>query len=259
MKKIILILTSCLVLLLSFSFLFPTAAMASAGGGSAGGGGSGSGGGSGGSGGAGAQSGQNNQNYGVSRINGIPVDSSSTTILSSSPLGNLLGDILPVFVIAGILYSFFPWLFEFNRKIVVDKEKTNTLDKSFWKDRALKRRIEVCFIKIQKAWSKQEPGLAATFMSKELLNEHNGMIETMKDQGIRNVVSGVSVSQIKAVFVSPNRDCFQVRIKARMIDYRIDVNTKSILSGQKYQRGILEERWQFIKVDGKWVADQIFN
>ncbi|GGH84695.1 hypothetical protein JOD43_003129 [Pullulanibacillus pueri] len=130
---------------------------------------------------------------------------------------------------------------------------------AFWRDKKLRSRIDTCYIKIQKAWSKQDPDLAAAYMSEGLLQEHKALIAKMKEDKERNVVALVNVVQVKSIYASPDRQEMRVSITSRMIDYIINTETKKLMSGRKFQKGTLEERWWFVKRHGEWVVDQIFG
>ncbi|MDD9149123.1 TIM44-like domain-containing protein [Sporolactobacillus sp. CQH2019] len=130
-------------------------------------------------------------------------------------------------------------------------------DITFWKDKSLRNRITACYAAIQKAWSRQDPDAAKSYMSEAMLEEHRRLIDEMIERNERNVVALVDVVAIRAVYVSAGKDDLRVVITGKMIDYRINTATKKLLAGSRFRRDTATEGWRFIRRDGVWVADRI--
>lgn len=147
----------------------------------------------------------------------------------------------------------------FSTRIKNETKGANPDEDAFWADRNLKARIETCFREIQKAWSEQNPEAAAAYMSEGLLLDHKRLIQEMKENNEHQIVSGVKVDLIKAMYVSPDRESFRVTIYAHMYEFHEDTQTKEVISGDKDKKGRLEEKWCFIKNNGQWVVDRIYG
>jgi hypothetical protein len=147
----------------------------------------------------------------------------------------------------------------FSTRIKNETRGSNPGEDAFWADKNLKARIETCFSEIQKAWSEQNPEAAAAYMSEGLLLDHKRLIQEMTENNERQIVSGVKVNLIKAMYVSPDRESFRVTIYAHMYDFLEDTQTKEVISGEKDKKRRLEEKWYFIKKDGQWVVDRIYG
>jgi hypothetical protein len=96
-------------------------------------------------------------------------------------------------------------------------------------------------------------------MSEGLLLDHKRLIQEMKENNERQIISGVKVNLIKAMYVSPDRETFRVTIYAHMYEFLEDTQTKEMISGDKDKKGQLEEKWCFVKNNGQWVVDRIYG
>ncbi|WP_147565766.1 TIM44-like domain-containing protein [Clostridium tyrobutyricum] len=236
MKKKVLITLSIVFL---FALSSPQIALARAGGGHGGGhgGGGSSSGGSFHSGGSGGH---------IGRYGGI-----STLVIASS---------------YGIIYLFLKRKRKYGQllpssRIKFESKNTSSVESKFWSNEKLFQRIVECHRQIQFAWSEMAASYADGFMTKDLMEYHQGLLDKMKEKHLRNIVKNVKVISIEAHSVNFDADppYFLAKITAKMIDYEINETTNHVTIGSKVIPEVSTETWSFKKIDGKWCADWIYG
>lgn len=130
-----------------------------------------------------------------------------------------------------------------------------------WNYRTMIARVEEVFFKVQKAWAERNQTLARDCMSDRIFEKHKFQTDEMIANKTINILQRINLIDATifsvADFKENSLDTFSVRIKASMIDYEIDEETKTITSGDKSKVGEFKEIWTFIRISNKWVLDEI--
>jgi|GEM_PF-4367290 len=132
----------------------------------------------------------------------------------------------------------------------------------------LKERVRLVFFQLQKAWSERNQFIAENYMSQRLFYEHKRATDEMIKNGERNILKNINIIDIKIIDFSDacdslepgpaqcNAASMKARIRASMIDYRIDANGE-ITAGDEYTPDECVETWVFIMGPSGFVADEI--
>lgn len=237
MKKII---KNTLLILLFLALLMPsTYAFGRAGGGGSGGGGGGG-----------------SSSSGRSR-------SSSTTRRRNTLMGNIVNIVFLGVGVAGATIG----RIKYKAKILKKKSQSISAIKKFeredegWDYTNIKNDITDTFYKVQKAWMERDQSLAKDCMSEDIYKKHETKTNWMKIKGEKNILKDIKLLEINPVGAMDSQDDLNdtlwVNIKAEMIDYTINENTNTVVSGSRNTKDTFEEFWKFIRRNNRWVLDEI--
>ncbi len=213
-----------------------------AGGAGGGGGGSGGGGGGGGAGGSGTSH---------SRVSSRP----------SSFLGTIFQFILLPIVMLSSSIAFYIKLTKRSRK---SKQLMKLMRRSdnAWKYSDISETVYDSYMAIQKAWTDRDLSTVSKYMSNELLAEFQTKIDWMKVRNERNVLIDIELLKALPVAVHDDpdnsRDYVWFYIKGRMVDYTVDENTMTKISGSTSATSFIEY-WQYVRRDDSWVLNKILQ
>lgn len=130
-----------------------------------------------------------------------------------------------------------------------------------WNYRSMIARVEEVYFKVQKAWAERNQNLARECMSDRIFEKHKFQTDEMIANKTKNVLTNINLIDATIFSVSDYKDnsldTFSVRIKGSMVDYIQDEVTRTVLSGDHTNSGEFKEIWTFIRVDDKWVLDEI--
>ncbi len=130
-----------------------------------------------------------------------------------------------------------------------------------WNYRTLIARVEETFFKVQKAWTDRDQDYAKDCMTNRIYNKHKIQTDEMIDNGTINVLERVNLIESTIYSISDYKDdsldTFSVRIKASMLDYHINENTKDVVSGDSSKATTFAEIWTFVREEDKWMLDEI--
>ncbi|MPQ45215.1 Tim44 domain-containing protein, partial [Clostridium tarantellae] len=151
-----------------------------------------------------------------------------------------------------------------NRKRQTLSEIKNfEIDNPLWEFYSIEEQIEEAFFIIQKAWMNRDYSKAKEFMSYDLYDIHNMKVSWMKIRGEKNILKNIKILSIKPIkaisSTNGSTNKLWVSIRAKMIDYTINENTKMVKSGNTMKSDAFEEYWRFILKDNRWVADKIMQ
>ncbi|GGH84689.1 hypothetical protein JOD43_003132 [Pullulanibacillus pueri] len=146
----------------------------------------------------------------------------------------------------------------FSKRVESDSNGLSPEERKFWKDKRLRKRIDRCYLNIHKALSQANPEYAADYMSERLLKVNQALVKQHPEETQQPIYLRDRVIRVKALYVTPDRQEMCVSIVGRKSVYHSDAVTSKPLRSLA-RRESSEEKWTFIKSDGKWVADQINN
>lgn len=130
-----------------------------------------------------------------------------------------------------------------------------------WDYEEIKRDVEDAFYRFKVAWAEREMDMARDYMSRRLYDSHKMKTELMRQRKEKNILEDVTLLDAKPIGLEDNpgtdSDCIWVYIKAKMIDYTINEETNYLVEGKSDEYTEFEEYWKFIRVDDRWVADEI--
>lgn len=130
-----------------------------------------------------------------------------------------------------------------------------------WNHRRMKARIEEVFFKVQNAWMERNQDLAKDCMSERIYTKHKMQTDEMLKNGRKNILAKVNLKEAMIISVADyeddKKDTFSAHIKGSMIDYDVDDKTANVLSGDKTKIETFREIWHFIRLENKWVLDEI--
>lgn len=129
-----------------------------------------------------------------------------------------------------------------------------------WDADAIRRRIELIFMKVQDAWMERDQSIAKEVMSQRLFDNHKRQTDRMLEKKEKNILENIVLNECRLVQVmdykDDSRDKLTVLIKAAMVDYTIDEVTQKIISGDKEKKPF-KEIWKFVRSEHGWVLDEI--
>jgi predicted lipid-binding transport protein (Tim44 family) len=140
-------------------------------------------------------------------------------------------------------------------------EQIAKLDDS-WVLTKIKARIEVSFFKIQEAWMERNQDIAKEYMSERLYTKHKTQTDQHLKDNTQNILKNINLKSARIVevadFEDDSKDSIWAYIKGSMIDYSINTETKTVVSGDKHEAENFSELWKFIKnKKNEWVLDEI--
>jgi len=173
--------------------------------------------------------------------------------------GGILGIILaPFFMIYSAIVTHF--LVKKNKKCRSLLEQIAGIDSS-WELANIKARVEVSFFKVQEAWMKRDQEIAKDYVSERLYQKHKAQTDLLIAQNRKNMLENINLAETKVVEVvdykDDSRDRFWVHIKGSMVDYTIDTNSGSVVSGDKSESEAFAELWKYVRGPKGWVLDEI--
>jgi hypothetical protein len=130
-----------------------------------------------------------------------------------------------------------------------------------WCEARIYARIEAAYFAVQNAWTERNQDLAREFMSDRLYKKHKAQTDAMLNKHRRNVLENVNFIHAKVIgvrqFSLKDKDHFYVQIKGSMIDYQINTDAGTIVSGDSESSEEFTEIWQFIRGDADWLLHEI--
>lgn len=163
-----------------------------------------------------------------------------------------------------------------NRKINKKKEATEQLldtlsqDDPAWKEENLEEYVRQTFYQIEEAWCKQDLGRLESLLRPELLSEWKAQISLMQSNGERNVMEGLSISEVRLVdaqkYRDEEKDIFTVCIDATATDYTVGENGEIVNSNTGSRRKqankekseeAFREFWTYERHGEKWLLLRI--
>ncbi len=131
-----------------------------------------------------------------------------------------------------------------------------------WKYKDVSFMVNESFYAIQTAWSESDMTPASQYMSDELYKSFQVKLNWMVFRNQKNILKNIRLIHAFPVAMRNNddnsRDYIWFYIKGRMVDYIIDTNTQSIISGNTFPSSF-EEFWQFTRKDNRWVLNKILQ
>lgn len=112
-------------------------------------------------------------------------------------------------------------------------------------------RVRTAFLRLQKAWCNLDMRPTRHFLSDAVFERFALQIQTMKDQGIRDHMEHISILGMDIVQLQSDEvfDTITVRIRARAVDYRVNIKTGQYVDGSK-EPGEFTEFWSFVRRPG---------
>lgn len=130
-----------------------------------------------------------------------------------------------------------------------------------WNYKNIKRDIEDAFYKVQTAWMERNQDLAKEYMSEDLYTKHRTQTEWMKIKKQKNILKGITLLGASPIGIEDHegidKDIIWVHINARSQDYIINEETNEVIEGKARRYVQFEEYWKFIRVEQRWVLDEI--
>lgn len=187
--------------------------------------------------------------------------SGNSTNGSSNPIGDVINWLLfSLTVFSGAIL--------FHVKLTKKKRKNERLMAKFddadpaWRYGDIRKRVEKAFYVIQKGWSDRDLTEAGDYLSDDLRDQFSIKLEWMKVQGKRNILENIRLESVQPVAVNDSsdnsKDIIWFYVKARMIDYMVDENDFTILSGSKNAHPFVEY-WMFTRGTTGWVLNRILQ
>ncbi len=131
-----------------------------------------------------------------------------------------------------------------------------------WKYSDLSETVYYSYMAFQNAWTDRSLSSAAKYLSAELFAEFQEKIDWMKVRGEINILLDIELLKALPVAVHDDpdnsRDYVWFYIKGRMVDYTVDENTMTKISGSTSATSFIEY-WQYVRRDGSWVVNKILQ
>ncbi|MDS0528441.1 Tim44-like domain-containing protein [Clostridium sp. SHJSY1] len=144
-------------------------------------------------------------------------------------------------------------------RMKLDRKKSLEIEKKYnYAD--IKNLIEDAFYAIQNAWMERNQDLAKEYMSENLYNKHKKQTDRMKKNKEKNIIGKFTVLETTPKFLRNQEnygESLWIHIRAELIDYTINEETNKVIDGSTYERAKFQEYWKFIKIDDKWIVDEI--
>lgn len=170
-----------------------------------------------------------------------------------------------------ILYAWYV-----NRRINKKKKATeqllNTLSQEdpAWKEENLEDYVRQTFYQIEEAWCKQDLAQLESLLRPELYSEWKAQMELMQSNGERNVLEGLSISDVRVVdaqkYRDEEKDVFTACIDATATDYTVDGDGEIVNSNTASRRKqankekseeAFREFWTYERYGKKWLLLRI--
>ena len=152
--------------------------------------------------------------------------------------------------------------FSFNVKI----RNNNVLDESYFKEALVNPSIVSeayeCYLKIQKAWSKNNIEEVRDLLSSELYNMYKSQIETMKKNCQRNEMSDFKFVRgvIREYYESSNQEKFVITLQVLCRDYMVlDLENINLFKNSDFKEKKIFERNFYIKSNSKRINDYTYS
>lgn len=130
-----------------------------------------------------------------------------------------------------------------------------------WNYKDIQRDVEDAFYNVNTAWMERNQDLAKDYMSNKIYEKHKSQTEWMEVKKEKNVLEKIKLISSLPVeiedFDGTDNDYMWIHIEAEAIDYVINEETFDIVSGIKDRIVPYEEFWKFIKINNRWVLDEI--
>ncbi|MGG5358249.1 MULTISPECIES: TIM44-like domain-containing protein [unclassified Enterococcus] len=104
--------------------------------------------------------------------------------------------------------------------------------------------IETSFMQIQWAWDHENPEEARAFSTERLLEEHKRVIEKNQADGLVNRVEKLHIESLEN-YRAIGDNSFSIHIDFTCLDYMIDRQRNSLVSGSKHKKQLFAQTWYF--------------
>lgn len=147
------------------------------------------------------------------------------------------------------------------KKESVSKIKNLANNDANWNYDDIKRDIEDAFYNVNTAWMERNQDLAKEHMSNRIYEKHKSQTQWMEVKKEKNILEKIKLISSLPVkledFEGIDNDYMWIHIEAEAIDYTINEETFDIIRGLKDKVVYYEEFWKFIKINNRWVLDEI--
>lgn len=131
-----------------------------------------------------------------------------------------------------------------------------------WKFSHISAIVSDSFYAIQTAWANMDMTAAKEYLSNELYDSFQTKLNWMAYRNQKNVLEKITLLQALPVSVYDDadntRDTVWFYIKGKMVDYMIDTNTHTKISGNTLSTTFVEY-WQFTRKEDGWVLNKILQ
>lgn len=142
------------------------------------------------------------------------------------------------------------------KRIILNLKRKN----SMYSKEVLNRSVENIYFCLQKAWAKMDYSEVEEYISTDLYKTHKvklGWLSVKKQQNILQKIKLLSAEPVGIQhYLDSSKDVVWFYIKGSMIDYIINSETKEVIDGSTRPKRFIEY-WRFIRIDEKWVLDNI--
>ena len=163
-------------------------------------------------------------------------------------------------LIASIIFVFI-----FKRVIIKkDKNNSNFLKKlatkdSNWEPNYIKEMAKNTYLTTQEAWQKNEWSIAKKYLTDELYNKYKNIATKMKKENKKNIISDISIEEIKIIKVDIEKNEISIYIAGSMIDYIINEKTEIIEEGRAEVENYFKDKMVFVQQNNKWLLKDIIK
>lgn len=167
----------------------------------------------------------------------------------------ILADLAIIYFAARALFKFhslvpFGYEEEFNKKQKTDGivSKIQISDPDFDID-IFRNRVVKAFVKIQNSWSNQDLRNIRFLLADGTYEQFQIQINEMRSKHIKDIMREIEISSIELEKYesSENYDSVYVEIKAKAINYKINLDNGSIFDGDKNSKDFFTEIWCFCR------------
>ena len=131
-----------------------------------------------------------------------------------------------------------------------------------WKFKDISSIVNQSFFAIQTAWTNMDMSPAKKYMSDELYQNFQTKLNWMAYRNQKNILENIQLVKALPVAVyddiDNSRDYVWFYVKGNMVDYIINTDTRSIISGNTSATTFVEY-WQFVRKDSQWVLNRILQ
>lgn len=111
------------------------------------------------------------------------------------------------------------------------------------------KRVEVCFMEMQQAWSRQEWGASRAYQTDALFQMNRYWMDRYKRHGLANRLEEIEIKQVEICKIDLDAwfESVTVRIHASMIDWTERLSDQVVAAGNKHQPRHFSEYWTFLR------------